>query len=213
VCTTDSCNSGTCEYSTNSASCDDGLYCNGSDICAAGSCTHAGDPCSAGETCNETTDSCEASGGGGDIGNTTVLAYVGTFTNRRSVQVTANTAGDLQSISIYHEGGSGGLLLAIFDDVGDSPGTRLGITPEVQISSSAGWETVNLISPVSVSAGQKVWLAWVFESNPGIRYQAGSPDRAETIKYWDDGMPTDFGSHIYFSDEIYSIYATYAYEP
>jgi hypothetical protein len=43
------------------ADCDDGLFCNGVDTCSGGSCGHAGDPCSAGEICNETADSCDTS--------------------------------------------------------------------------------------------------------------------------------------------------------
>ncbi len=48
--------------------CDDGLYCNGTDQCASGTCTaHAGDPCpgvdadaDCSESCEETTDDCTA---------------------------------------------------------------------------------------------------------------------------------------------------------
>ena len=48
--------------------CDDGIFCNGLDMCAAGSCSvHAGDPCSGGdgdgncsESCNESADTCTA---------------------------------------------------------------------------------------------------------------------------------------------------------
>jgi hypothetical protein len=62
-CTTDTCSSGNCSNANNSASCDDGLFCNGDDSCSGGSCsTHDGDPCSSGgqcaDQCNETTDSC-----------------------------------------------------------------------------------------------------------------------------------------------------------
>jgi uncharacterized delta-60 repeat protein len=41
------------------AACDDGLFCNGADACAAGTCSaHAGDPCNADETCDEASDVC-----------------------------------------------------------------------------------------------------------------------------------------------------------
>jgi hypothetical protein len=40
--------------------CDDGLFCNGAETCdASGSCQAGMDPCAAGETCNEDTDSCD----------------------------------------------------------------------------------------------------------------------------------------------------------
>ncbi|MBN2530628.1 MAG: hypothetical protein JXR76_29850 [Deltaproteobacteria bacterium] len=55
------------EYDTDSA-CDDGIYCNGNDICLAGDCVHVNTPCVGLDTdslgicktytCNETTTSC-----------------------------------------------------------------------------------------------------------------------------------------------------------
>ena len=55
VCTDDFCNgAGACEHTNNTASCDDGLYCNGADTCSGGVCTHAGDPCAGGAECNRT---------------------------------------------------------------------------------------------------------------------------------------------------------------
>jgi hypothetical protein len=49
-------------YTKNSAPCDDGLFCNGSDTCGDGSCTvHSGDPCKQ-LTCNEEADICEEVG-------------------------------------------------------------------------------------------------------------------------------------------------------
>ena len=62
VCTNDTCDgAGSCAHPANTASCDDGLYCNGTDTCSGGACTvHAGSPCSETEcnTCQEATDSC-----------------------------------------------------------------------------------------------------------------------------------------------------------
>lgn len=69
VCTTDRCDgSGQCAHAANTATCDDGLFCNGGDTCAGGACSvHAGDPCAAGascnRTCNEAADSCAAPAG------------------------------------------------------------------------------------------------------------------------------------------------------
>ncbi len=58
----------TCTMLPNGTSCDDGLFCNGSDTCSGGSCTaHTGNPCSGGpecnRTCNEINDNCLAAGG------------------------------------------------------------------------------------------------------------------------------------------------------
>ncbi len=59
-CTNDVCIGGQCTHANNSNSCDDGLYCNGADICSAGSCSvHIGNPCTGSGDCNEATDSCD----------------------------------------------------------------------------------------------------------------------------------------------------------
>jgi hypothetical protein len=62
-CTDDSCNVGTdsCDNVPNDALCpDDTLFCNGTEFCdAALDCSSTGDPCLAGEICNETTDVCD----------------------------------------------------------------------------------------------------------------------------------------------------------
>jgi hypothetical protein len=76
------------------------------------------------------------------------------------------------------------------------------------INSTAGWQTVTLTSPVSVTSGQTVWLSWVFQTNPGIRYIVGTPARAESPALWSGGMPTTFGTAS-FGNYKYSIYCTY----
>jgi len=72
VCTVnDVCNQvGECigQEPTTTVACDDGLYCNGADTCAAKTCSgHAGNPCGVGggcaTTCNEATNSCESTPG------------------------------------------------------------------------------------------------------------------------------------------------------
>jgi hypothetical protein len=61
VCTDDRCTESGCENVPNTAACDDGMFCNGSDSCMDGACAaHTGDPC-AGRACDEMADSCEGS--------------------------------------------------------------------------------------------------------------------------------------------------------
>lgn len=76
ACTDDVCVVGVgCVASPNTAPCDDGLYCNGSDTCAAGACTsHAGDPCASPTTCAEADDECV-----GCVSDTDCPDVVGTF--------------------------------------------------------------------------------------------------------------------------------------
>jgi len=68
-CTDDYCNGvGSCLHTNNTAPCDDGTFCNGPDICAAGACSgHQGDPCTGNpicsSVCNETANNCNATDG------------------------------------------------------------------------------------------------------------------------------------------------------
>jgi hypothetical protein len=142
------------------------------------------------------------------LGNTTVFTGVATAMNRRAVPYTMSEAGQLLNISIYHNGGSGQMLLGVYSDSSNRPGARLGVTNAVTVNGSAGWQTVALQSPVSVAAGQRVWLAWVLQNSVGIRATSGTPGRAEAGATWSGGMPTTFGSST-VGNYIYSIYATY----
>ncbi|MFQ5495644.1 MAG: S8 family serine peptidase, partial [Phycisphaerae bacterium] len=66
ACTDDSCNEATnsCDNVANDLNCpDDLLFCTGTEFCdAAADCSSTGDPCGAGTTCNETTDTCDSTG-------------------------------------------------------------------------------------------------------------------------------------------------------
>ncbi|MBK6283948.1 MAG: hypothetical protein IPF54_16010 [Draconibacterium sp.] len=100
---------------------------------------------------------------GNDIlGNSTVYSSASTAANRRAIPVTFNENGEINSISVYHNGGSGNMLLGVYADVAGKPASRLGMTSSVAVNSVEGWQTVALANPVSVSSGQKVWLSFVF---------------------------------------------------
>ena len=62
ICTADSCDAMTsaCVHTslTNGTSCSDGLFCNGAETCVAGACVDNADPCTAGQVCDETADTC-----------------------------------------------------------------------------------------------------------------------------------------------------------
>jgi hypothetical protein len=78
------------------------------------------------------------------------------------------------------------------------------------VNSAAGWQTISLATPVNVTSGQKVWLAWVFENKPYVRYQAtGIPGSVSTISStWPSGMPSIFGSNFNANYE-FSVYCTF----
>lgn len=115
--------------------------------------------------------------------------------------------GTIQTISIYHEVGRGEMLLGVY--LGDvAPELRVSMTPRTQVGAYAGWQTVTLLDPVWIPEGIPIWLAWVFEDNPGIRYQTLSAGSVESDKEWNTGMPSIFGSS-WQTNRIHSIYATY----
>ena len=76
------------------------------------------------------------------------------------------------------------------------------------VNSTAGWQTVSLTSPVSVTSGQKVWLSFVFQNNPGVRFTTGSPGRALSSNTWTQGLPVSFGTST-IKTANYSVFCNY----
>jgi hypothetical protein len=186
--------------------CDDGLFCNGVETCLDGLCQAGTDPCP-GLDCNESNDQCLTDPVEKTVGNTLLFSQVSTSGKRRAMPYTMPQSGTIQSITMYHQGGTGRLVLGVYDG-NTLPDSRLALTPATPLNSTAGWQTVPLLVPVYVEAGEHIWLAWVFEQNPGIRYQSGSPGRAHSSQGWGGGMPELFGSSS-TTNYIYSIYADY----
>ncbi|MCK5059281.1 MAG: PKD domain-containing protein [Candidatus Aminicenantes bacterium] len=143
----------------------------------------------------------------GTVGNTTIFGSTSTSAYRRAMPFTMPENGTITSVTMYHTAGSGSMILAVYEG-SSTPTNRLAITPTTTISGSTGWQTINLSSSVYVSSGTTVWLAWVYQTNPGIRYQTGSPGRYQSTSTWSGGMPDPFGSGSQ-SNYLYSIYATY----
>ncbi len=141
-------------------------------------------------------------------GYTEIYSNITTDPYRRAMPVTFSESGEISSISIYHEGGTGDVLLGVYSDQSGVPSSLLGLTVSTVINSTAGWQTVPLVNPVEVTSGQTVWLTWVFENNPGVRFTTGTPGRAHSSETWSAGMPATFGTSS-FADVKYSIYCTY----
>ena len=144
------------------------------------------------------------------VGETTILGTSNFFITRRAMPFVMAEAGTLESISIYHGGGSGSLILAVYDNTGADglPGNRLGMTPQTAVAAGAGWQTIALGIPVDVLAGQTIWLAWIFENSVDVYYTTGTPGRASSVEGWAVGMPEGFGDSTQ-SNYIYSIHALY----
>lgn len=144
------------------------------------------------------------------MGNTDVyLNTNSSAANRRAMPVTFTETGTIRSISIYHMGGSGHVLLGVYGDLSGAPFSLLSVTPATTINSAEGWQTVALTGPVTVYTGSTVWLSWVFETNPGLRYITGTPQIAQSSASWSGGMPATFGTVDTWKNLKFSIYCTY----
>lgn len=146
------------------------------------------------------------------IGITSIGTSNATHATRRAMQYTMSENGILQSISVHTEGGTGDVQLGVYADNNGAPGSRLGQTAITAVQSARGWQTISLQNPVNVTNGNTIWLAWIFSSNPGISYVAGSPGRYEaTGSSWSasgNNMPSNYGSGSQ-SNFRYSVYANY----
>jgi hypothetical protein len=143
-----------------------------------------------------------------DLGNTDIYGNTIKWGAQLAMPVTFSESGEITSVSIYHDGGTGNMLLGVYSDQGGFPSSRLGITTSTLVSASSGWQTIQLSTPVPVVTGQKVWLSWVFQTAPVIRYTSGTPGRAASTNNWSNQMPVAFGTSTIASTK-YSIYCTY----
>ncbi|MHC4131196.1 MAG: CotH kinase family protein, partial [Planctomycetota bacterium] len=145
------------------------------------------------------------------VGNTDELPMITTLNNRYANPFIMPEHGDIQSISMYHEAypsPNKNMIMAIY--TGDTePVDRLAVTPETVVDHSSGWQTIELSDPCYVEAGTKIWLAWVYQTNPGVRYTSGTPGRVDSGDTWSGGMPDPWGSVSNQANYVYSIYATY----
>ncbi len=143
-----------------------------------------------------------------DAGFNTIYATVSSSTVRRAMPVTMTEDGLITSISFYHGGGTGNALVGVYSDDTTGPDLRLAISAETALNVSAGWNTVNLITPLLVENGTKVWIA-VTPSIGGLRYEAALPYRAQAGSGdYTNGLPVDFGPFTLTTGR-YSIYCTY----
>jgi len=127
------------------------------------------------------------------------------------------TGGTIESVSIYHNGGSGLMQMAIYDNRSDEyhPNSRVAITSEEPVNASKGWQSINLTTNYTVSPNDTIWIAYVFQNNPGYRTlnnQTLNPNQGYNDLYgyaWWYGLretaPDAGGWHF-----ISSVYASYS---
>ncbi|AWW32863.1 hypothetical protein DN752_23480 [Echinicola strongylocentroti] len=140
------------------------------------------------------------------LGNTDIYPLISTASNRSAVPVEVTQPGTINEISIYHEGGSGNMVLGVYEGE-TAPADLLEKTTITAVNAAAGWQQVLLDSTIEVVLGQKIWLAWSFENNPGIRYQSGSPGVNKSSEGWENGLPTLFGAATE-EGKVFSIFAS-----
>jgi parallel beta-helix repeat protein len=141
------------------------------------------------------------------IGYFTTPTSSSTSTARRAMPVTFTEDGEIQSVSVYVNNLGGGMLVGVYADNSNAPGVKIGSALQVTRPSVEGWVEVTLTAPVSVTNGQKVWLAVTTENN-GLMYLAGSPGRNQSTGLWVEGLPDPFGASTN-SAFNYAIYCTY----
>ena len=122
--------------------------------------------------------------------------------------VTMPEDGTLQSVSMYHEAGSGSMRLGVYNS---KSGLLLGQTASTAVAGTDGWQTIDLQSPVTAAGGTTLILTWLYQTNPGIPYKDLTPVRYQYAGDWSSlggSMPAklDTGNP---DNYVYSIYATY----
>lgn len=121
-CTTDACSESArqCIHTPNDAVCDDGLFCNGTELCSAGSgCVAGTHPCGA-SACDETTDQCLTSSSGRlwiSFADSTVVPGVGTVQNEDIVAYDLGTG----TWSLVFDGSDLGLINFSIDGLAQLP--------------------------------------------------------------------------------------------
>jgi len=150
-----------------------------------------------------------------NLGVQTVGGSTALFTTRTAVPYTFTENGTVVAMMIYSNmnGSSKAnrLLMAAYDNTGSSgkPGTKLAETNTVLVSDITGWMRVNLKTPLTVTNGQTVWLAWIMQKTASTYSTAGTPGYAWTTgNTWADGLPTTYGTSTQ-NNSLFSLYFIY----
>jgi hypothetical protein len=147
---------------------------------------------------------------GNNIGNTDVYSNTITWGNQLAMPVTFTETGEIISISIYHNGGSGNFLLGVYSNLIGSPASRLGITASTVVNTTAGWQTVQLSNPVTVTSEQTVWLSWVFQNNPRTPVHNRNAGKGCIDIYMGKRYACNVWHINHCRHQIFSIYCTYS---
>lgn len=138
------------------------------------------------------------------IGETTILGSTAGLNDRRANQYTMDRDGNIISVSIYHSGSSGNnITVGIYDDATNHPDSRLAVSASTALNTSAGWQTITFSSPLAVSNGDVIWIAFVASASLSIRYGTSTVRRAEGDATYSLADP--FGTHT-VGNSVMSLY-------
>ena len=127
-----------------------------------------------------------------------------------SQPATLGHAAAIQSLSIYVTTAAGNLRLGIYDATGPSGGPGAKEAETNAFATTTGWNTANVITPVTLPAGN-YWLA--FLTNNDSMQNAANWGSSQSITYYPFTygiMPATYSTTPTYSTGSYSLYATFA---
>lgn len=155
----------------------------------------------------------ESSGTVEEFGILDAKTSVSTSGNLRAMPLVVPKSGTITHLSMRHRAGSGNMILAVYDGTSTRPNNRIAVTSATVVSNVDGWQQIALETPVHVTANQNIYLAWLYETNPGIYYGTGTPGRVDGATTWTSGMPATWGATASQTNYLYNIKAIYTVDP
>lgn len=165
-------------------------------------------------------DEIKASNSDGKLGYETIFAETLEPTRRGAVHspFVVGETGDLESISVYlDEGGTGNIMVGVYNTQAlptesMQPYQRLGVSLGVPVRTTEGWQTIDLIDPTHVVAGDTVYLTVVFQGDNKMRIldgQYGNPLMSCYGAVYGTGLPSEINIESNRWNFLSTIYATY----
>ena len=143
------------------------------------------------------------------IGETNILSVTDSSNANKLVAqpATLSQTATIQSLSFYVATASGNLRLGIYDATGPGGGPGAKKAETDSITPTTGWNTVNVITPVSLPPGT-YWLAYLPSSN-GLNFRAERTGGTSKLYSFPFGtMPATFSTTPGSSVWRWSLYAT-----
>ena len=153
-----------------------------------------------------------------ELGNNNIESSTSTNRKLQSMQVVPTADGFIDSIALYYEcTDSTDILVGVYDEVSGIPTNRLGLSAAVDgQTSGAEWKTYDLISPVAITNGVAVWLAFDCEDMVWrVKDSGGSHERTRSTSFGTLIMPDPYGAVDYdppLTSRDISVYANVRYE-